>query len=166
MNFVLIPSALAGGWLWDAVAVRLRQGGHGVHPLMLPGLDDEDDARDVSLSTHVDAVVRYLDPQNLRDVVLLGHSYPGIVVGQVATKYQEHVAHSVVVEGFLPGDGKSLLDVSGLDVVHEKRSIDENGGLWPTPTREELERQPYLSVESIDLLAARQKDHPGRTVAD
>jgi len=134
--------------------------------LTLPGLDDENDAEKVHLATHVDAVTGYIESNNLRDVVLIAHSYSGIVVGQVATQDQQHVAYSVFIEGFLPVDGKSLLDVSGLDVVHEKRLIDENGGLWPAPTREELEGQPHLSIELIDLLAAKQKGHPGRTVTD
>lgn len=166
MNYVLIPGAWAGGWVWDAVATRLRQAGDVVHALTLPGLDDEDDAEKVRLATHVDAVTRYLKSNNLRDVVLVGHSYSGIVVAQVAAKEQKRVAHSVFIEGFLPVDGKSLLDVSGLDVDHEKRLIDENGGLWPAPSREELEGQPHLSVELIALLAANQMGHPGRTVTD
>jgi pimeloyl-ACP methyl ester carboxylesterase len=166
MNYVLIPGAWAGGWVWDEIAPRLRQHGHVVHQLTLPGLEDESDPKKVRLATHVDAVAGYIESHDLRDAILVGHSYSGIVVGQVATRHQRRVAHSVFVEGFLPVDGKSLLDVSGLDVVHEKRLIDENGGLWPAPTREELEGQPHLSVELIDLLAAKQKGHPGRTVTD
>jgi pimeloyl-ACP methyl ester carboxylesterase len=166
MNYVLIPGAWAGGWVWDAVATGLRQSGHVVHQLTLPGLDDQNGAEKVRLATHVDAVTRYIGSQNLRDVVLVGHSYSGIVVGQVAARHQQRVAHCVFIEGFLPVDGKSLLDVSGLDVVHEKRLINRNGGLWPAPTREELEGQSHLSVELIDLLAAKQKGHPGRTVMD
>jgi len=166
MNYVLIPGAWAGGWIWDAVATRLRQCGDIVHQLTLPGLDDESNIEEVSLATHVDAVAGYIESHNLQEVVLAGHSYSGIVVGQVATKQQQRVAHSVFVEGFLPVDGKSLLDVSGLDVVHEKRLINENGGLWPAPPREELEGQPRLPSELIDLLASKQKGHPGRTVTD
>jgi pimeloyl-ACP methyl ester carboxylesterase len=166
MNYVLIPGAWAGGWVWDEIAPRLRQHGHVVHPLTLPGLNDQSDPKKVRLATHVDAVTRCIESHNLRDVVLVGHSYSGIVVGQVATRHPQYVAHSVFIEGFLPVDGKSLLDVSGLDVGHEKRLIDENEGLWPAPTREELEGQPHLTVELIDLLATKQKGHPGRTVTD
>jgi pimeloyl-ACP methyl ester carboxylesterase len=168
MNYVLIPGAWAGGWVWDVVGSRLRQSGHVVHQLTLPGLDDEDDADNVSLATHVDAVTRYIALHNLRDVVLVGHSYSGIVVGQVAiaTRHQQRIAHSVFVEAFLPVNGKSLLDVSGLDVAREKRLIDDNKGLWPAPTRDELEGQPHLSAELIALLVAKQMAHPGRTVTD
>lgn len=69
-------------------------------------------------------------------------------------------------EAFLSVEGKSLLEVSGLDVAHEKRLIDDNGGLWPAPTLEELKGQPHLSDELIALLASKHKDHPGRTVTE
>jgi hypothetical protein len=67
---------------------------------------------------------------------------------------------------YLPVDGRSLLDVSGLDVAQETKLIDESGGVWPAPTLEELEAQPRLSKELIKLLASKQKDHPGRTITD
>ncbi len=162
----MIPGASAGGWVWDSVASRLRQLGHVVHQLTLPGLGDDDDTEEARLATHVDFVNGSIELNKLRDVVLAGHSYSAIVVGQVATRHPQHIGHAVFIEGFLPVDGKSLLDVSGLDVAHEKRLIDDNGGLWPAPTREELEGQPHLSVELIELLAERQKGHPGKTVTD
>lgn len=166
MIYVLIPGAWAGGWVWDAVATRLRRSGHSVHQLTLPGLGNGEDAAKVHLTTHVNAVIDYLESCKLKDVILVGHSYSGIVVGQVSTRLQHRVAHSVFIEAFLPVDGKSLLEVSGLDVAHEKRLIDDNGGLWPAPTLEELRSQPHLSDELIDLLASKQKDHPGKTVTE
>lgn len=166
MHYVLIPGAWAGGWVWDAVATRLRLLGHFAHQLTLPGLGDEGDAKKVRLADHVDFVKAFLESNNLEDVILVGHSYSGIVVGQVSSMDEQRVSHSVFIEPFLPVDRQSLLDVSGLDVAHEKSLIDENGGLWPAPTREELEGQPRLSVDLIDLLVAKQRDHPGKTVTD
>lgn len=166
MNYILIPGAWAGGWIWDKVATRLRESGHIVHQLTLPGLDHQSEPEKVSLATHVDAITGYIESNNLRDIVLVGHSYSGILVGQVATRIPQLVTHSVFVEAFLPVDGKSLLDVSGLDVAYEQEQIDNNGGLWPVPTREELAGQPLLSTELIDLLLTRQQSHPGKTVTE
>jgi pimeloyl-ACP methyl ester carboxylesterase len=166
MIYVLIPGAWAGAWVWDAIATRLRQSGQPVHQLTLPGLGNGEDGGKVHLSTHVNSVIDFLESRKLNDVVLVGHSYSGIVVGQVSTRLQHRVAHSVFIEAFLPVDGKSLLDVSGLDVAHEKGLIDENGGLWPAPTLEELKGQPHLSDELVKLLASKHKDHPGKTVTD
>ena len=120
----------------------------------------------MTLTTHVSAVIDYLESHKLNDVVLVGHSYSGIIVGQVSALLQHRVAHFVFIEAFLPVEGQSLLDVSGLDVAHEKRLIEDNGGLWPAPTLEELKSQPHLSDELIALLASKQKDHPGKTVTE
>jgi pimeloyl-ACP methyl ester carboxylesterase len=166
MIYVLIPGAWAGGWIWDAIATRLRQSGQPVHQLTLPGLGNGEDGGKVHLTTHVNAVIDYLESRELKDVVLVGHSYSGIVVGQVSSRLQNRVAHSVFIEAFLPVDGKSLLEVSGLDVAHEKRLIEGNGGLWPAPTLEELKSQPHLTNELVKLLASKHKDHPGKTVTD
>lgn len=166
MIYILVPGAWAGSWVWDTIAAKLRQYGHSVHQLTLPGLSDGEDVGNVTLTTHVNAVIDYLESHKLNDVVLVGHSYSGIIVGQVSALLQDRVAHSVFIEAFLPVDGKSLLEVSGLDVAHEKRLIDDNGGLWPAPTLKELRGQPHLSDELIDLLASKHKDHPGRTVTE
>ena len=96
----------------------------------------------------------------------MGHSYSGIVVGQVSVKAPQLVAHSVFIEAFLPIDGQSLLEVSGLGVAHEKGLIEANSGLWPAPTLDELKWQPHLLGEEIAFLASKQVDHPGRTVTD
>lgn len=166
MVYVLIPGAWAGGWVWDEVAAKLRYAGHSVHQPTLSGLGDSEDARKVSLTTHVNSVIDYLESGKLNDVVLAGHSYSGIVVGQVSARLQHRVAHTVFIEAFLPVNGKSLLEVSGLDIAHEKQLIEDCGGLWPAPTQEELKSQPYLSDELIALLVSKQKGHPGRTVTE
>lgn len=166
MDYVLVPGAWAGSWIWDELASRLRQKGHIVHQLTLSGLRNDEDASNVRLRTHVDDVVAYLKLHCTNSVVLVGHSYSGIVVGQVSAKVPKLIAHSVFIEAFLPIDGQSLLEVSGLDVAHEKSLIEANSGLWPAPTMDELKGQPHLSEEQIALLASKQRDHPGCTVTD
>lgn len=166
MIYILVPGAWAGSWVWEATAAKLRQFGHSVHQLTLPGLADGEDIGEISLTTHVSAVVDFLESRKLKDVVLVGHSYSGFIVGQVSALLQDRVAHSVFIEAFLPVEGKSLLEVSGLDVAHEERLIEDNGGFWPAPTLEELKSQPHLSNELIALLASKHKDHPGKTLTE
>ena len=84
MNYVLVPGAWAGGWIWDEVAFLLRQKGHTIHQLTLSGLRNDEDTR-----------MEYLQSKRLESVVLVGHSYSGIVVEQVSAKAPQLVAHSV-----------------------------------------------------------------------
>jgi pimeloyl-ACP methyl ester carboxylesterase len=166
MHFVLVPGAWMGEWAWSEVASCLRRKGHGVDAITLTGLHDGDEAAVVRLAAHVQDVLDHLRTNGLRDVVLVGHSYSGVVVGQVAALVPGLVARTIYVEAFLPVDGRSLLEVSGLDVEHERRLIVENAGLWPPPKREELRQQPRLSSAQVDALASRLGGHPGRTVID
>jgi predicted GTPase len=78
MIYVLIPGAWAGAWVWDVIATRLRQSGQEVHRLTLPGLGNGEDAAKVHLTTHVNAVIDYLESRELNDVVLVLHDHADI----------------------------------------------------------------------------------------
>jgi pimeloyl-ACP methyl ester carboxylesterase len=166
MDYILIPGAWMGEWIWRETASRLRQNGHTVYPITLSGLKENDHGAGVRLATHVQDVLNHIQANKLKKVVLVGHSYAGLVVGQAAAQAPEKVAHTVYVEAFLPVNGQSLLEVAGLDVAHERRLIAENSGLWPPPTREELSQQGSLSIEQVEFLASTLVGHPGYTVTD
>src|SRR3977135_2273386 len=79
---VLVPGACLGGRAWAAAARPLGGMGHVVYPVTLTGLGERVHlARpEVDLETHITDVVNLLDYEDLHDVVLLGHSYAGLVV--------------------------------------------------------------------------------------
>lgn len=166
MIYVLVPGAWTGAWIWDRVVSRLSRKGRSVHAITLSGLKCDEHAANVSLDQHVRNVVHHLESNGLTEVVLVGHSYSGFVVGQVAARLPERVCHTVFVEAFLPIDGKSLIEVSGLDWNSEISLIEKHSGLWPPPTRDELEEQPHLTSDLVELLASRMVGHPGKTVTD
>lgn len=74
-NFVLVAGARLGSWAWDKVTPHLRTSGHGYHPLTLSGVP-------AGQRTHVRDVVDEVERRDPRDVVLVGHSYAGVRVGQ------------------------------------------------------------------------------------
>jgi pimeloyl-ACP methyl ester carboxylesterase len=165
MNFVLIPGAWMGAWVWEPVGNRLRRLGHSVYPITLSGLlSNEDDISSIGLSTHVNDVLTLLESANLQDVILVGHSYSGIVAGQAAERAQDRVIHTIYIEAFLPEDGKSMLDVSGLDRDHELELIAKYRGRWPAPDAEMLRQSSELNEEQIQWLQERFVGHPGRTI--
>jgi len=166
MNFVLVPGAWAGAWLWSEVASELQSMGHSPHPITLSGLDGNNRTDRVSLQTHVEDVRSYITANGISSATLVGHSYSGIVVGQVASQSPNLMCHTIFIEAFLPIAGQSLLEVSGLDVAAERDAIESNGGKWPPPSSVELASQPKLSAAQIQLLSERQRPHPGKTVSD
>ena len=88
-TYVLVHGAWHGGWCWRDVAGSLRAAGHQVLTPTLTGLGERaSELRpDVGLRTHVDDVVELLRGGDLRDVVLVGHSYSGLVVGGAAAPH-------------------------------------------------------------------------------
>lgn len=166
MNFVLVPGAWAGAWLWDEVARELQLKGHTPHPITLSGLDPNNVVESVSLRTHVEDVRSYITSNGIVSPIVVGHSYSGIVVGQLASQSPDLVRHTIYVEAFLPVSGRSLLEVSGLDAIEERQAIESNGGNWPPPSPDELASQPKLSHAQAKLLSELQRPHPGRSVTD
>lgn len=123
----------------------------------------------VTLAEHVDDVLTLLDNEHLDRVVLVGHSYSGLIVGQVADRRPEAVLRSVHVASFLPRDGRALLDDWGddLDMQELERQQVRNGGLlWAPPPHEALADETDLRPRDRDWPSARFVPHPGRTVLD
>jgi pimeloyl-ACP methyl ester carboxylesterase len=135
-QFVLVPGAWIGGWAWRTVATRLRDAGHEAFPVTLTGLGERAPlARpDVDLDTHVTDVENVIAFEDLTDIVLVGHSYAGIVVEGVADRVPDRVGTLVYLDtGPLP-DGWSTLDFSPPDERAEmERIVRESGEGWRLP---------------------------------
>ncbi|MGV9773871.1 alpha/beta fold hydrolase [Streptosporangium sp. NPDC003464] len=166
--FVLIPGPWTGAWVWEPVTCGLRALGHHVRPVTLSGLaSPEVDVSGVGLATHVDDVLTLLEAEDLRNVTLVGHSYSGIVAGQVADRAPGRVARTVFVEGFLPHDGTSMLQVfPERQRADELRLIAENRGRWPVPDVAAVADGQDLSIEQARWLVERSVGHPGRTLSE
>jgi pimeloyl-ACP methyl ester carboxylesterase len=110
MEIVLIPGFWLDASSWDEVAAPLREGGHDVHALTLPGLESrEADRSGIGLRDHVDAVVAVVDSLP-GPVVLVGHSGGGAVAHAVADARPDRVARVVYVDAGPLGDGDSIND--------------------------------------------------------
>jgi pimeloyl-ACP methyl ester carboxylesterase len=112
-TFVLVHGAWHGGWCWKRVTPLLRAAGHEVYAPTLTGLGERAHllSRDVNLDTHIADIVNILDYEELTDVILVGHSYAGIVIAGVAAKRPERLAHLVYLDAFVASDGQCLLDL-------------------------------------------------------
>lgn len=109
-----------------------------------------------------------LDSSDVTGAVLVGHSYSGVVAGQVADRRSDRVSHTIFVQAFLPRDGRSLIDDWSDDPAardQEITDISARGGIWPAPI-ESLQAETDLSPGQREWLADRFIDHPGRTVTD
>ena len=164
-NFVLVPGAWLGAWAWDDVAAALRAEGHGVYPVTLSGVAERH-GPDAGQQEHVDDIVAVIEDNDLQDVVLAGHSYSGIPVGQAAGRIGDRLRRVVYVDSNIPTDGKSFVDgwsEEGRAWVQEQ--LAESGGYWPPLTAEDYVDQD-LSDETIALIVSRSTPHPGRAISE
>jgi pimeloyl-ACP methyl ester carboxylesterase len=136
--FVLVHGAWHGGWCWRRLAPLLRAAGHEVVTPTLTGLGERSHLAhpEVGLATHVEDIVQVLVYEDLSGVVLVGHSYGGIVITGVAERVPERLAHLVYLEAFVPEDGQSLVDLMPAQVRQRMEAMvqaEGDGWLLPRP---------------------------------
>src|SRR5207244_11006509 len=113
LTFVLVHGAWGGSWMWQRVAHILRAAGHDVFTPSLTGLGERAHLASpaVDLSMHIADVLGTLACERLSEVVLVGHSYGGMVVTGVADRAAERVRTLVYLDAFVPQPGQALLDL-------------------------------------------------------
>ncbi|AOR29748.1 hypothetical protein BFF78_00360 [Streptomyces fodineus] len=135
-EIVLVPGFWLGAWAWEEVTPELRAAGHDVYPLTLTGLADRaaEATPDVDVYTHVDDIVRLIDDNDLRDVVLVGHSGANLPVTGAADRIPERIARIVYVDaGPLPG-GMAVIDFNKPQTQEEwRKQVAEQGDGWQLP---------------------------------
>ena len=126
-TFVLVPGAFHGGWCYARVADILRAQQHDVYALTLSGLGERAHlaSQAINLSTHVEDVVAVMKTNDLKDVILCGHSYGGMVITAVAGRIPERIRTLFYLDGCVPDDGQSHLDLVGKETA--LRVLDATG---------------------------------------
>jgi pimeloyl-ACP methyl ester carboxylesterase len=169
-TFILVPGAWLGGWCWRDVTPALAAASHAVHTPTLTGLGDRagEGGPHVDLDAHIEDVVRLIRDDDLRDAILVGHSYAGAVVTGVADRVPERLGEVVFLDaGPLP-DGAAFIDLAPPELAEEQRRlVRERGDGWrlPMPSWDTLAAEYGASLEGLDAPArrairARATDHP------
>ncbi len=112
---VTVHGAWAGGWHFKKVAPLLEAKGWKVYRPSLSGLGEHfNTARtDIGLATHIDDIVNFILFEDLHDVILLGHSYGGMVITGVADRIPEQIAKLVYLDAMVPNEGDSAIALMG-----------------------------------------------------
>lgn len=133
-TFLLVHGAWHSGRCWDRVVPLLESAGHRVFAPSLTGYGEKAHllSPDVGLDTHVDDVARLAE--TLDDVVLVGHSYAGLVISSVANRLPDRIAHLVYLDAMVPEDGETAVDV----LPFTKQLIDDAVDGWRVPPLPEL----------------------------
>jgi pimeloyl-ACP methyl ester carboxylesterase len=166
---VLVHGGWHGGWHWDAVAGSLRAAGVRVYAPTLRGLGQRraEASETTCLADHVDDVVEIIDRDDLRDVVLVGHSYGGAVITGAVHKRPDRVAHVVYLDAFVPRHGQSLAAIFGPDFEAGARAQARAAGTpHLVPPAFSMEDVLGVGPEEAAAHAAKLSPHPLGTMLD
>ena len=114
-TFVVAHGAWSAGWAWKKMRPLLRAHGHELVTPTYTGIGERSHLATpaVNLSTHVADILGVLEFEDLHDIVLVGHSYGGMVATMVADRVSARIAHLVYLDAFVPRDGQALVDLVG-----------------------------------------------------
>ena len=135
-TLVLVHGAWHGAWCYGRVEDILFRNGLRTHTPALTGVGERSHLHSprVNLSTHVMDVVNLIRYRDLSNIVLVGHSYAGMVVTAVADQLAERIAALVYLDAFLPQSGQCLHDLAPPDHVEAQvRSATEANGYAVAP---------------------------------
>ena len=154
-TFLLVHGAWHSGAAWDRVVPLLESAGHRVLAPSLTGYGDKKHllSPETGLDTHVQDIVDLLRDEE--DVVLVGHSYAGLVITGVADRAPERVAHLVYLDAANPHDGEA-----GTDLIHPEGrerllAAARRGEPAPLPTEESLRAWGLRDPDEIAGVLAR-----------
>ena len=112
-TFLICHGAWSAGWAWKKVRPLLRAAGHEVFTPTYTGLGERAhlSSRAITLDTHIADVLGVIECEDLEDIVLVGHSYGGMVATGVADRARDRIARLVYLDAFVPENSQSLFDL-------------------------------------------------------
>ena len=135
-TFVIAHGAWSSGWAWKKMRPLMRGLGH---ELVTPSYTGQGERvhlahPGIDLDTHINHVLNVLRYEDLRDVILLGHSYGGMVATGVADRAPERIAQVVYLDAFVPRDGQSVMSMQTEDNRQRVREAARTqGDGWRIP---------------------------------
>ncbi len=109
-TFVLVHGAWHGGWCWKYVADLLRAAGHRVFTPTLTGLGERHhlSRADITTATHMADIIAVVEAEELENVMLVGHSYGGVIISGVAEKLPTKIKRLIYLDALIPKPNEPL----------------------------------------------------------
>ncbi len=146
MVFVLVHGAFQGGWCWKRLRKVLVDAGSEVFVPSLTGLGDRSHllSPDIGLEVHIRDISDLLTWEDLRDVILVGHSYGGMVISGACELAGDRIRHLVYLDALAPKNGQSNFDILDEPVADLFRKVAVDGWRMEVPADVLL---PYLGID-------------------
>ena len=156
-TFLLCHGAWGGGWSWKKMHPLMQAAGHRLLTPTYTGLGERAHLAnpDVDLETHIQDILNVIKYEDLRDFVLLGHSYGGMVATGVADRARESINQVIYLDAFVPRDGQSLFDLNepGRQPMRNAAKAGDGWRIPPNPS------PPDMSASRYRLASAAPRRH-------
>jgi pimeloyl-ACP methyl ester carboxylesterase len=167
VTLVLVHGGRQGSWSWRRVAPLLRAAGHAVFTPTLTGLADRRHLLSpaIDLDAHVEDVRALIAYEDLTDVVLVGHSYGGMVItGLCETDVRPRLVGLVYLDALVPRPGDTAYDLMAPEITANLRaSVARDGDGWRVPARTGDGVFGLRDPDQLAWAAARLSDQPEAT---
>lgn len=159
---VSVHGAWAGGWQMKKVAPLLEAKGWRVYRPTLPGLGEHHHlaSAEIGLADHIDDIVNFILFEDLHDIILLGHSYGGMVITGVADRIPERIGRLVYLDAFMPEDGESVMTIRKTGAIDVEK-MSQNGFVipsWVKPDKLPPKDVPHPLKTFTDPIALKNPD--------
>ena len=167
MTIVLVHGAWAGAWSWKETAKLLRKRGYDVYAPTLTGIAERSHVppENVGLDTHIEDVAGLLRYEDLTDVLLVGHSYGGMVITGAADREPGRVKGMIYFDAFLPESGQALIDIvppAQREAQIRNAEAFDGGKSIPRPTAGNPPPDPAFTAKYAHLFVPQ----PFRTMSE
>ena len=157
-TYVLVHGAWHTGKELEPVAIPIKAAGHTVHTPTIKG-NRPGDPKTVGLDEAIQSIVDYLNESNLNDIVLLGHSYGGMIITGVADRVPDRIRRLVYWNAFVPNDGECLNDMVPPNYVGLFDSIAAQRGDGSVVLPFPIWREAFINDADLETAQTRVR-HP------
>ena len=157
-TILVCHGAWSAGWAWGKMRPLLRAAGHEVFTPSYTGLGERAHLASpmVGLETHIADILGVIEYEGLEDIVLVGHSYGGMVATGVADRAASKIRHLIYLDAFVPTDGQSLDDLRG---GHTEAGVEG----WLVPP---MPSAPDTSEADLAWTKPRRRHQPQRCFSE
>ena len=157
-TFLVCHGAWGGGFAWKKMHPLMQAAGHRLLTPSYTGLGERSHLANpsIDLDTHIEDILNVIKYEDLRDIVLVGHSYGGMVATGVADRARDKVAQLIYIDAFAPGDGQSLFDLNESGRVTSQDAAKSGDG-WRVPP---MQPPPDTSPADVEWLSPRRVHMP------
>ena len=161
-TFLVCHGAWGAGYGWRKMHPLMATAGHRLVTPSYTGLGERSHLahQGIDLEAHITDMLQVIKYEDLRDVVLIGHSYGGMVATGVADRARDRITQLIYLDAFVPEDGQSLFDLNGSRDQMMKAAAEGDGGRAPP-----IATPPDTSKEDADWGAERRTPHPVKCFA-